>query len=82
MSDKKVTWINDIGTLNKSKAGNFYINIDKDFTAKAGQRLVLKNKADEIQKSADDGKISQERADELKEKLHFIRYTIHQPIEE
>lgn len=73
------SWINDIGTINKSKNGNLYINIDKDFEVKKGDRLVLKSKAKEIQASVDSGKISEERGEELLEKLAFIKYTIHQP---
>jgi hypothetical protein len=76
MSNK---WINDIGTINKAKSGNLYINIDKDFEVKKGDRLVLKSKKEEILASVESGKISEERGEELIEKLHFIKYTIHQP---
>jgi hypothetical protein len=72
-------WINDIGTINKSKSGNLYIKIDKDFTVKQGQRLILKNKKEEILNSVDAGKITEERGQELIEKLHFIKYSIHLP---
>jgi hypothetical protein len=75
-------WINDVATINKSKNGNLYIRVNKDFNAKEGQNLVLKKKADEISESAAAGKITEERAEELKEKLQFIKYTIHQPIED
>ena len=72
-------WINDIGTINKSKQGNLYINVDKDFTVRKGQRLILKNKKEEILNSVEAGKISEERGQELIEKLHFIKYSIHLP---
>ena len=72
-------WISDIGTINKSKKGKLYIKVDKDFSVKAGDILNLKSKKEEIQSSADAGKITQERADELMKKLEFIKYTIHQP---
>jgi hypothetical protein len=75
-------WINDVGTINESKQGRLYINIDKDFTVKKGDRLILKRKSDDIQQSVSAGKISEERGEELLQKLHFIKYTIHQPPEE
>ena len=77
MSNKE--WINDIGTINKSKGGKLYIKADKDFTVKKGDRLVLKSKKEEILASAEAGKISDERAEELLKKLDFVKYTIHQP---
>jgi hypothetical protein len=78
MSEKK-TWINDVGTINKSKNGNLYINIDKGFSVNKGDRLVLKSKKQEILDSAEAGRITQERAEELLQKLEFIKYTIHVP---
>ena len=72
-------WINDIGTINKSKKGNLYIQLDKDCVMKKGDRLVLRSKKDDILKSVQTGKITEERGEELIEKLHFIKYSIHQP---
>ena len=72
-------WINDIGTINKSKKGNLYIQLDKDVVLKKGDRLVLKNKKEEILNSVESGKITEDRGQELIEKLHFIKYSIHQP---
>ncbi len=72
-------WKNDLGTINKSKAGNLYINIDKDHVIKKGDRLILKSKKQEIEASVTSGKISEERGEELKTKLEFIKYTIHAP---
>lgn len=76
MSDK---WINDVGTINKSKNGNLYINIDKGFNVSKGDRLVLKSKKQEILDSVKAGRITEERGEELLEKLEFIKYTIHVP---
>jgi len=74
MSDK---WINGVGTINVSKSGNFYINVDIDsITLQRGDRLVLKEKAKELEELRDAGKISDERCEKLKEKLSFIKYTI------
>lgn len=72
-------WVNDIGAIKKSKNGNLYIGIDKDIVLKSGDRLVLKSKAKEIEDSVASGKITEERGEELLEKLAFIKYTIHQP---
>lgn len=72
-------WKNNIGTINESKAGKLYINIDEDFNVKKGERLILKSKKEEILDSVQAGKISEERGQELLDKLHFIKYTIHQP---
>jgi hypothetical protein len=72
-------WINDIGTINKSKNGKLYIKVDKDFSVKEGDRLVLKSKKEDLLASAEAGKITEERCEELIKKLEFIKYTIHQP---
>jgi hypothetical protein len=72
-------WVNDVATINKSKTGNLYIQINEDFSVKKGDRLVLKSKKEEILASAEKGAITVERAEELIEKLHFIKYVIHQP---
>lgn len=71
-------WINNVGNILKSKAGNSYIKIEADeITLKKGDRLMLKSKAEEIEESVSSGKISEEKGEELKEKLHFIKYVIH-----
>ena len=72
-------WVNDIGQILKSKNGKLYIEIKKDFSVKEGDRLILKSKSKEIEESVAAGKITEERGEELLEKLHFIKYTIHQP---
>lgn len=75
MSSNK--WINGIGTINKSKNGNLYINVDIDeIVLKKGDRLTLTKKTDSLDKQAELGNITEERAEELKEKLHFIKYEI------
>jgi len=72
-------WINNIGSINKSKNGNLYISVDKDFAVKKGDRLVLKSKKLEIEDSVKAGRIDEERGEELLKKLEFIKYSIHQP---
>jgi len=74
----KNEWVNGVGTINKSKSGNLYINIDIDeIVLKKGDRLTLTKKTDNIDRSVEAGKITEERAEELKEKLHFIKYDIN-----
>lgn len=72
-------WINNIGSINKSKAGKLYIKVDKTVTINEGDRIVLKKKTDEIDDSVAAGKISEEYGEELKEKLHFVKYVMHLP---
>jgi hypothetical protein len=72
-------WLNNIGTINQSKKGNLYIKINKDFNAKEGDRLVLKNKKQEILDSVQAGVITEDKGQELIEKLSFIKYVIHLP---
>jgi hypothetical protein len=75
-------WLNNIATINESKSGNLYIKVNRDFSVKEGATLMLKNKKQEILESAQAGKISEERAQELVEKLGFIKYVIHMPPQE
>lgn len=76
MSDQ---WINDVGIIATSKAGQPYIKFNKDVNLKEGDRLLMKKKSDDIQEQVDAGKISEERGEELKEKLSFIKYTLTKP---
>lgn len=75
-------WVNDVGAVLESrpkdgeKKKSFYIKINKDITLKAGDIITMKSKADEIDKQAASGKITEERASELKEKLKFIKYEL------
>ena len=70
-------WINDVGQILVSKKGNLYMQITQDIDLKEGDRLTMKSKKDEILESVKAGKISEERGEELLEKLSFIKYTLH-----
>lgn len=72
-------WLNDVGQLLKAKSGKLYIKFDKDFTVKKGDNITLKKKSDEINESFEAGKISEEKRDELLDKLSFVKYTLHKP---
>ena len=70
-------WINDVGILATSKEGKPYIKIEKDITLKAGDRLVMKSKKEAIENSVASGKITEERGEELLDKLGWIKYELH-----
>lgn len=72
-------WNNGVGQILESKKGRLYINILKPFSVKEGDRLVLTSKKQELQNSMAAGKLSEEKGNELLEKLKFVKYTIHQP---
>jgi len=70
-------WINNCGQILKSKKGTLYIKFDADFDVKKGDTLVMEKKVDALDKSVENGNITEERAEELKEKLHFVKYELH-----
>ena len=71
-------WINDVGSVLKSKNGKtFYLQINQDIELKKGDRLLLKNKKEQIEAQVAAGKIDAERGEELKDKLNFIIFEAH-----
>ena len=70
-------WINNCGQILKAKSGKLYIKFTSDFDVKEGDTLVMEKKVDAIDKSVANGNIDEERGEELKEKLHFIKYELH-----
>jgi len=71
-------WINDVGSVLKSKNGKtFYLQINQDIELKKGDRLLLKNKKEQIEAQVAAGKIDAERGEELKDKLKFIIFEAH-----
>jgi len=56
-----------------------YIHVPEDVQLKAGSALFLKKKSDEIDSQVEAGFITEERAEELKEKLSFITHSIYLP---
>lgn len=72
-------WKNDVASINKSKQGNLYIEVKEDFTVKKGDRLILKSKKQEIEESVTANRISEEKGEELKKNLHFVKYIVSIP---
>ena len=67
-------WINNVLQVNEAKSGNFYVEIKEDITFKAGDRVMLKSKADDIDEQVKNGVIDEDRGEELKDKLSWIKY--------
>ena len=74
MSNK---WLNNCGQILESKKGKLYIKFDESFDIQKGDMLVMKKKTDAIDESVSGGHITEERGEELKEKLSFIKYELH-----
>lgn len=72
-------WLNNVGQILESKAGKLYIKFDEDLEIKKGDTLVMKNHADEIQKSVEEGRLSEDFAQELLEKTSFVKYKLDKP---
>ena len=70
-----VKWLN-VGSILKSKKGISYIKIDQDVSLKKDDVLFLKNKQEDIKEQVERGTITEERGQELLEKLHFIKFNI------
>jgi len=76
-------YVNDFIQVLESKKGGLYLSVTKDsdvfqeFLAnvKPGDAIFLNNKAEERARQVDEGKITQDRADELEEKIGFIKYS-------
>lgn len=76
-------YINDFLQILESKKGKLYLSVTKDsdifqeFLAnvKPGDAIFLNNKSEERAQQVDEGKLTQDRADELAEKIGFIKYS-------
>lgn len=76
-------YVNDFIQVLESKKGGLYIKVtDKNdvfqeflSNVKPGDAIFLNNKEEERAAQVDEGKITQERADELQEKIGFIKYS-------
>jgi hypothetical protein len=68
---------NKIGSVRKSKSGGLYIKVDKAVTLKEGQSLQLQDPRKSIQASIENGKLSQEKGEEMLAKLpDYIRQDV------
>lgn len=76
-------YVNDFLQILESKKGDLYISVTKDSDVfqealanlKPGDAIFLKNKQEERAEQVDEGKLTQDRADELEEKIGFIKYS-------
>jgi hypothetical protein len=75
-------WNNGVASILKSKDGKkLYLKFNNDVTLSKDTILTIEKKEDEIDRSLQSGRISEEKAQELKEKLHFVKYELHLPPE-
>ena len=77
MSEEK-KWLH-FGDIMKSKDGKLYIKVREDVELKKDQMIVMKKKSDQIKSQHESGFITEERMNELLEKLSFIKYELLLP---
>jgi len=74
-----------VGQVLQSKAGNYYVKVDRDVTLKTGDVLLLEKPVDRFNGLKKHGAISEEKADALIERhtegdLTFVKFFIKDPI--
>lgn len=74
-----MSWINDAGKIKVGKKGNLYIQFDKDFEVQKGDTMLIEKFEDHLGKLVDKGIISEDQADQRKEKQHFVKYVLAKP---
>lgn len=68
-----------LGSLRKSQKGSLYIKIDEDVTLTKGMSLQLKDPRKSLDAAVENGKMSSEKAEEIKAKIpDYIRYEVIQ----
>lgn len=68
---------NKVGSLRKSQKGSLYIKVDADVTLKKGQSLQLTDPRKSLDQSVASGRLTQEKADSIREKIpDYIRYDV------
>lgn len=72
-------WVNNVATIQKSKAGKLYIRVNKDMELKRDDVLFLEKKTDEVAKKVKAGFITQDEADAELERQGFIMYVATKP---
>lgn len=66
-----------IGSLRKSQKGSNYLKIDMDITLKKGDVVQLTNPRESLDKAVEAGRMSAEKAQEIKEKIpDYIRFEL------
>ena len=83
-------YVNNALQILQSKKGNLYIQVTNDngvlqdfiSNLKPGMPIYLNNKEEERAQAVADGKITEERAQELADKIGFIKYDTSFKVEE
>lgn len=76
---KKTFDDNQIATVTENEKGTIMLKFEKDIQIKAGDKFFLNDVHAGIDKSAADGKISKDKADELHKKLDFKLFNVIVP---
>lgn len=68
---------NKVGSLRRSQKGSLYIKLDADVNLKKGQSLQLTDPRKSLDQAVAAGRMSADRAEEIKEKIpDYVRYDI------
>jgi hypothetical protein len=66
-----------VGSLRKSKNGGFYLKFDESVSVKKDSTLTLLDPRKSLETSVANGKLTQEKADEIAGKIpDYIRYEV------
>ena len=76
------TYLNDVVQILKSKKGTIYIKVTEDGEAfqkfvsnlKPGDAIFCESQEDSLNKACEEGRMSEERRDELLEKTAFVKF--------
>jgi hypothetical protein len=69
-----------VGSLRKSKEGKLYLKFDAGVSVAEGGVLSLQDPRKRLDSLVESGKMSEEKAEELKAKIpEYIRYEVFQP---
>lgn len=70
-------WINDCGQILLSKKNKLYLKFSKDITINKDDTLIMEKFSDSIDKKVVKGYLTEEEAEEKKEKCSFVKYVLH-----
>lgn len=68
-----------LGATKSTGAEYLYMEFTQDYSFKKGDKVYLNDFVASLDKSVVDGKISKDRADELKAKMSFLIYNVDLP---
>ena len=71
-------WVNNVAEICISKAGNKpYLKVKKNVELREGDNLIMKTFGEEQDSLVKNGVITEEKAAENKEKIHWVKYVLH-----